>query len=109
MAANDNPKPESNEKRAYRGNQLQHFETISKSIGKIVNNTNNADFRSQVCELMNVKIGRRKKTVQSQVMKLLNTNYQDKAQSGKKPYKSNVSQTFTSGRMERKAGGKSTQ
>lgn len=84
MASNDGPRHEVNEKRAFRENQPAHFDVISKSIGKIVNNTNDAVFKSDVYKLLNVKIERRKKTVETEVMKRLKANYQVKIHTSKR-------------------------
>lgn len=84
MISNDSPRHEMNEKRAFRENQQAHFDIISKSIGKIVKNTDDAVFKSDVCKLLNVKIGQRKKTVETEVMKRLKANYHAKIQTSKR-------------------------
>lgn len=75
MASNDSQRQSMNDKRAHRENQAEHFATIGKSIGKIVKNSSNDEFKSDVCNALNVKMGRRKKTIQTQTMKLMNDNY----------------------------------
>lgn len=75
MASNDSQRQLANDKRAMRENQMQHFTTISKSIGKIVKNSSNEEFKSKACNVLNVKMGRRKKTIQTETMKLIRANY----------------------------------
>lgn len=76
MASSDSQRQLVNDKCANRENQMQHFATISKSIGKIVKNTSNDQFKSDVCNVLNVKPRRRKKTIQTETMKLMKANYQ---------------------------------
>lgn len=118
MASNNSQKPEFNEKRVYRENHQLHFDAIGKSIGKIVHNSNDAKFKSEVCQLLNVKIGRRKKTVQSEIMKLMKSNYEDNSQLTKRQPKERnmeprsndfVSQPGTSGRYKKNVIGGSKQ
>lgn len=85
MASNDSQRQLTNDKRAHRENQMEHFATISKSIGKIIKNSSNEEFKSNVCHALNVKMGRRKKTIQTETMKLMKANYNQQAnQSGDK-------------------------
>lgn len=89
MALNDSQRQSTNDKRAHRENQADHFATISKSIAKIVKNSSNDEFKSDVCNALSVKMGRRKKTIQTQTMKLMKANYnpQSNQNSDKKPSK----------------------
>lgn len=62
---------------AFRENQIQHFNVISKSIGRIIRNTQNEQFKSNASQMLNIKVGRRKKkNAQSETMKLLTNIYQ---------------------------------
>lgn len=79
MASNDSQRQLTNDKRAYRENQTEHFATISKSIAKIVKNSSNDEFKSDICNALNVKMGRRTKTIQTQTMKLMKANYNQPA------------------------------
>lgn len=110
MASNDSQKPEFNEKRAHRENQQFHFESISKSIEAMVHRTNNTKFKSDVFNMLNIKTGHRKKSVQSQIMKLLKTNYQEKnPPKERNPKLQTTNSSSTSGRTKRKDDGKNTQ
>lgn len=53
----------------------QHFTTISKSIGIIVKNSTNDQFKSDVCHVLNSKEGCRMKTIRTKTMKLMKENY----------------------------------
>lgn len=79
MATNDSQRQSINDKRAHRENQMEHFQEISKSIGKMVKNSSNEEFKSNVCDALNVKMGRRKKTIQTETMKLMKANYNQQA------------------------------
>lgn len=83
MASSQSQRVEVNERRFYRDNKVFHLDVISKSIGRIVTNSKNADFQNDVGQMLNVKVGRRKKTIQTETMKLLKTNYQDAIQTQK--------------------------
>lgn len=80
MASNDSQRHQlMNDKRAHRENQMEHFATISTAIGKIVKNSSNEEFKTNVCNALNVKLGRRKKTIQTETMKLMKANYNQPA------------------------------
>lgn len=77
MSSNETENIDMNKKRSPRDNhnQMSHLTIISKSIGKIVTNTKNEHFKSEMGKQLNVKFGRRKKNIQTETMKLLKTNY----------------------------------
>lgn len=79
MSSSEKQKSHVNEKASFRVNEIQHLNIISKSIGRIVNNATDVKFKSEVSKTLNVKIGHRKKTVQTEVMKLAKSNYQKHA------------------------------
>lgn len=83
MASSQSQRVEVNERRSYRDNKVFHLDVISKSIGRIVTNSKNDDFQNEVAQMLNVKVGQRKKTIQTETMKLLKTNYQDAIQTQK--------------------------
>lgn len=64
------------ETRSNRENQASHSTIIGKSIGRIVGNTKNEHFKIETSKQLNVKFERRKKTIQTETMKLLKNNYQ---------------------------------
>lgn len=72
---------EVNDSRLYRINKMCHLDVISKSIGRIVNHSKNSNFQADIGKMLNVKVGRRKKTTQTETMKLLKVNYQVTTQS----------------------------
>lgn len=70
-----NPRVELNERRMYRDDKMFHLDTISKSIGRIVTHSKDGNFQADIGQMLNVKVGRRKKTIQIETMKLLKANY----------------------------------
>lgn len=76
MASNDSQN--SKEKQTPREAKPQHFEVISKSIGRIVDNSTSAAFQAEIGCKLNVKRNRRKRNIQTETMKLLTANYQAK-------------------------------
>lgn len=93
MASNNIQQHLVNEKRSDCENEMQHFATISKSIGKIVKNSTNEQFKSDICNVLNVKMGCRKKIIQTKTMKLMKTNYSHQANQQHTQKKSNNEQT----------------
>lgn len=81
MASNDSQQQVANEKRAYRENEMEHFATISKSIGNIVANSTNDQFKLDICNVLNAKMGCRKRTIQAKAIKLMKENYSQSGQS----------------------------
>ncbi|XP_031619763.1 uncharacterized protein LOC116338553 [Contarinia nasturtii] len=77
MASSQNQSPDLAERRSCPENQTFYLDSISKSIHKIVINSNNMRFKSDVSKALNVKISRRKKSVQKRIINLLKTNYEN--------------------------------
>lgn len=76
MASNETQNTQSHRKQTARENDLSHLEVISQSIGKIFKNSKNEHFKIELSNQLNVKYGRRKKSIQTETMKLLKNNYQ---------------------------------
>lgn len=95
MASNDSQRQLITDKRAHRENHTEHLATISKSIGKIVKNSSNDEFKSDVCNALNVKMGRRKKTIQTQTLKLMKSNYSQPANQSSEQRNSSKGPTST--------------
>lgn len=79
MASTDSP--DANEKRLFRESQIFHLNVIGKSIEKIIKNTTNTQFQTEVCQTLNVKNGRHKKTIQTKTISMMKINYQGNQQS----------------------------
>lgn len=78
MASNESQRVVCNEKRAFRENKIAHYETMSKSINRIVKNSKNVALQAEISEMLNVKIDHRKRNIQSETFKLMKDNFQAK-------------------------------
>lgn len=79
MALN-NSSQNGNEKRASRERKQFHLDVISKSVGRIIGNSSNAAFQSEINNMLNIRMSRRKKNIQTETMKLLKANYDTSSQ-----------------------------
>lgn len=81
MASNGSQQQLANAKHAHRENDLEHFAIISKSIGSIVANSSNDQFKSDICDVLNAKLGCQKKNIEAKAMKFMKDNYNQPSQS----------------------------
>lgn len=67
-----------NETRLHRDDHKFHLNVIAKSISQMVDQTVNEAFKNDVKKVLNMKCDKQK-TIQTKLVKLMNTNYEFKA------------------------------